>query len=119
MTQDELKELIQYDSNTGIFVWAKNRRGKAIKGALAGRTHPSGHRVIRVNTTSYYAHRLAWLYVYGSIPENLMIDHINGVRDDNRIENLRVATAKQNSENRGIKHTPSRLQLFLKNRVNT
>jgi hypothetical protein len=116
MNQEKLKDLLFYEPQTGVFTWLKNRGGSAYKGTTAGRLHPSGHRVIRVSITSYYAHRLAWLYVYGEMPSDILVDHINGKRDDNRIDNLRLATVKQNAENRGIKHTPSKLQLFLKTR---
>jgi hypothetical protein len=119
MNQDLIKEFIHYEPTTGQLTWLKDRGGKAKKGSVVGNLNASGHRVLRLKDKSYYAHRVAWVYVYGSIPENLLIDHINGKRDDNRIENLRLATHKQNNENQGIKHTPSKLQLFLKNRENT
>ena len=119
MDQNIIKELLHYEPNTGIFTWLKHRGGKTKKGSIAGSLHKCGYMVIRINVKHYYAHRVAWIYVHGSIPEHVLIDHINGKRNDNRIENLRLATYQQNNENRGIKHTPSRLQLFLKNRENT
>lgn len=119
LTQARLRELLQYNPETGIFTWLQRRAGKAQKGSIAGRYHPSGHRIIRVDVTSYYAHRLAWIYVHGHIPDGLVIDHINNVRDDNRICNLRPVTQKVNIQNRIYKKQVSRLQRFLKNRENT
>lgn len=58
-----------------------------------------GYIAICVKTKTYKAHRLAWLYVYGEMPKN-QIDHINGIKDDNRIDNLREATASENMFNR-------------------
>jgi len=119
LTQARLRELLHYDPETGIFTWLQRRAGKAQKGSIAGRYHPSGHRIIRVDVTSYYAHRLAWIYVHSYIPDGLVIDHINHVRDDNRICNLRPVTHKVNSQNCIYKTHVSKLQLFLKNRENT
>lgn len=66
-------------------------------GDRAGSTK-NGYVIIRINGRGYRAHRLAWLYVYGQWP-TLMIDHINGKRSDNRIENLRDVQAYVNVEN--------------------
>lgn len=61
---------------------------------VAGSVNPvCGHRVIIINQNRYKAHRLAWLYVYGSWPP-FEIDHINGLPDDNRIFNLRLIEAR-------------------------
>jgi hypothetical protein len=94
LTSSRVRELLSYDPLTGVFVW---KRGRA-KGQEAGWRHGKGYRTIRVDRRSYLAHRLAWLFVTGEWPTQ--IDHINGDRADNRIENLREATPTQNMCNR-------------------
>lgn len=69
-------------------------------GEIAGGLHHSGYKQIKVNNVIYSAHRLMWIYHNGSIDENMQIDHINGIKDDNHIENLRLITAQQNCFNR-------------------
>ena len=70
------------------------------KNKIAGSLHKSGYRQIKINNVIYPAHRLIWIFCNGSIDENMQIDHINGIKDDNRIENLRLVTAQQNCFNR-------------------
>lgn len=65
----------------------------------AGGFRTDGYIVITIDCKQYKAHRLAWLYMYGTWPKN-HIDHLNGVRNDNRIENLRDADDQINMENR-------------------
>jgi hypothetical protein len=95
ITQAELKDLLTYNSDTGIFNWIKRN------GNVAGYTTVKGYVRILINYKLYPAHRLAWLYVNGSFP-NKFIDHINHVCDDNRIINLREATVSQNAQNQII-----------------
>ena len=57
-----------------------------------------GYIKINIYGKEYLAHRLAWLYVYGKLPESFL-DHINEIRDDNRITNLRLATLQENYHN--------------------
>ena len=71
-------------------MWRAARR-KIKVGAIAGTLYPNCYRYVTINRKRYCEHRLAWLYVYGKWPED-MVDHINGIKDDNRIENLREAT---------------------------
>jgi hypothetical protein len=102
-TQQELKQLFSYLPETGEFRWLNSIRNGAIKqGDIAGSTNNDGYTMIKVRGRTYPAHRLAWLYVYGSQPSS-GIDHINGIRIDNRIANLRLATVKQNNENTSIR----------------
>lgn len=102
LKHEELKSLLAYDEATGIFTWASDRaRFKA--GQQAGSVSKKhGYIDIGIKMVSYRAHRLAWLYITGEWPRE-MIDHINGVRTDNRFCNLRLATCSENQHNRGAK----------------
>ena len=99
LTQERLKELLDYDTATGVFV-RRVSRGKAKAGNIAGYTHHEGYVLISIDGRKRLAHRLAWLYTYGYWPTS-QLDHINRVRDDNRIENLREVTDQENHWNRG------------------
>lgn len=99
LAHDELMSLLVYDPGTGLFRW-RRLLGKSSRkiGGIAGCLNGSGYHVIGIRKTSYRAHRLAWLYVTGNWPTN-EIDHINGIRNDNRFCNLREATSAQNKWN--------------------
>lgn len=101
---DRLRELLEFDEKTGVFKWLKPPSNRTAKRSVAGVVTGAGYRYIRVDRKSYLAHRLAWLYVHGEWPKNL-IDHINLVRDDNRIANLRQATSAQNGHNARLRST--------------
>ena len=101
LTQAELKKLLIYDPVTGVFTNRVTRNSQALIGNEAGTNHPDGYRHMKINHKCYLAHRLAWLYVHGAWP-NGQIDHINGNRKDNSIENLRLVCNKQNSENQTL-----------------
>lgn len=92
ITQSELKDILHYDQGTGVFTWIKNS-------IVAGTVEKKGYIAIKINRKSYKAHRLAWLYIYGNFPKE-QIDHLNGIKNDNCINNLREATASENMLNR-------------------
>jgi len=97
LTQEYLKSILDYDFDTGIFTWKVNKANRTKVGDIAGWSY-NGYREIEINNKAYKAHRLAWLYVYGEMPKNL-VDHIDGNRSNNKIANLREATYQENSEN--------------------
>lgn len=97
---NSIKKSLNYNPETGIFTWKLDKNQFAKKGSIAGCYDKDGYLIIKCGKT-YKAHRLAWLYTYGEWPKG-QIDHINGVRDDNRIENLREVTNRQNCQNWGI-----------------
>ncbi|MES0266800.1 HNH endonuclease [Citrobacter sedlakii] len=100
LTQEKLKSLLHYDPETGIFTRKKGGGGRAA-GSMAGWVNGHGYIQISVDGRDYKAHRLAMLYMYGERPE--MVDHINMIRSDNRIVNLRAATRAQNGQNSRIR----------------
>ena len=101
MTQKYLKEILEYDPDTGVFKWKKVLKFSPKKiGDIAGTYDRQGYIIIRHKNKSYKAHRLAFLYVYGYIPD--IVDHINLIKDDNRISNLRGVSASSNCQNRDI-----------------
>ena len=109
ITYREAKKLLDYDQTTGIFTWKEreirsefSRTDKTwnarFAGKIAGTKHSDGYLTIVIFGEHYLAHRVVWLLAMGKWPKE-HIDHINGVRDDNRLCNLREATNEQNSYN--------------------
>lgn len=94
ITAVELREIMHYDSLSGVFTWLHNSK-------VAGTVRSDGHIQIRINGVGYQAHRLAWLYVTGEWPK-CVIDHINRVTGDNRFINLRDVSISENTLNHGI-----------------
>lgn len=96
-TQEELALLRQhyaYDAKTGVIT--SRRTGKPV-----GYKNQKGYLRIDFRGKLYRAHHIAWAFVMGEWPES-MLDHINQIKDDNRIENLRLATMHGNNVNRGV-----------------
>jgi hypothetical protein len=111
LTQEILRELLDYDPETGVFVWKPRDRkwfqsdhswktwNARFPGRKAGgRKTRNGYSIFAIFGRHYYAHRLAWLYAYGAWPAG-DVDHINHKRADNSIFNLRLATRSQNMAN--------------------
>ncbi|MBQ0917460.1 HNH endonuclease [Hydrogenophaga aromaticivorans] len=97
ITSERLRELLSYDPLTGLFRWRMGRRSVKA-GALAGSLKKNGYVHISIDFQTHCAHRLAWLYVYGSFP-GPYLDHKNAVKSDNRIANLRDVTCSANLQN--------------------
>lgn len=99
-----LRSLFLYDPVTGRLCHKANRRRvKAGSYADSTRRADGYHQVaLRLDGKQYQlkAHRVAWILEHGAIPDGLQVDHINGIRDDNRLCNLRLVTQRENDQNR-------------------
>jgi len=98
MNADKLKSLFNYDRDSGIFTRRTNNNGYKV-GDVVGGLATAGYLTTVVKGKVYRLHRLAWLYEYGTNP-NDEIDHINHIRNDNRINNLRSVTKQENMKNK-------------------
>lgn len=98
LTQQKLKDVTSYDPETGYLTWRVATSNVVKVGDLVGNLDSLGYRDARVCGVRSRVHRLVWLYVYGEWPSGL-IDHINTDKSDNRIVNLRIASARQNVQN--------------------
>jgi hypothetical protein len=92
-----LKSILDYNQETGIFTW-KVKKGIFKKGDIAGYLETKGYLGICINYVRYRLHRIAYFYKTGSWPKG-QIDHINGIRSDNRFCNLRDVSQNQNMSN--------------------
>ena len=100
-SSEELRQLLRYEADTGDLVWKVTNSNRAQAGAVAGCFHKAtGYIVVKVNGRLYRAHRLVWEIVRGECPAE--IDHIDGNRSNNRIENLRSVDRSGNNQNRGV-----------------
>ena len=96
---EELRRILDYNPETGEFCWKVYRPGK--KPNQFGVMATNGYVVTRIGYQKYLLHRLAWAHFYGYWPQN--VDHINRIKTDNRICNLREATRSQNLANRSVR----------------
>ena len=97
LTYDQLVEELHYDQITGIFTRKKSCKGRK-ENAIVGSKRKDGYLTTSFRRKFFYIHRLAWFYIYKEWPNGL-IDHINGIKSDNRIDNLRIVTHSQNLQN--------------------
>ena len=103
VTQKRLKELLNYDPESGVFKWRKpivSRNQPEIAGYSEEQKSKIYYTRIYIDGEKHYAHRLAWLYVYGVFPE--IIDHIDGDGENNRICNLRNTSISENLKNKKL-----------------
>ena len=99
LDHETLTRILDYDPETGVFVWKEKIAAKVVVGRVAG-FPDNGYVRISMYGNQHMAHRLAWFYVYGKWPDE-EIDHIDMDRSNNRIANLRAATKAENMRNRG------------------
>ena len=116
-SQARLRELLDYDPLSGGLVWKSHQRRTDYIGRPAGSTKP-GYVRVSLDQQFYAAHRLIWVWMTGEDPGALEVDHIDRDRQNNRWDNLRLATVSQNRMNcavksrsglpKGVKHNKGR-----------
>ena len=104
LTQQELKRVLNYEPDTGLWCWRVQTSKRVDVGDSAGYRRSDGYLCIRIHGKLYLGHRLAWLYVYGVWPPS-GIDHIDVDKSNCRISNLRLATQSENGRNHHKRNT--------------
>ena len=100
LTAEAVRERFHYDPQTGHLIH-RYRVGKRRPGERGGIQKPYGYRHIHINGREYLEHRVIWLYAHGEWPKHT-IDHINQNPADNRLENLRDVTVRENCQNKTV-----------------
>jgi hypothetical protein len=98
LTATRLREALDYDKETGLFTWLVTNSRRSVAGTIVGLPVPVMYPRIRVDKELYSAHILAWLHAYGKFPID-DIDHIDGNRNNNRLDNLRDVKRNKNMQN--------------------
>ena len=100
LTLERAAQLLTCDPEAGIIRWIKGDvKRRVASGQIAGWLNKTGYRLVEIDGVSHLVHRLIWLFVHGEFPSDIL-DHINGVRTDNRIVNLRIVSHSENNQNR-------------------
>lgn len=116
-TQARVRELFKYDPATGDLIWRERPQShfasvpafhsfKArFEGRVAGHIESQGYRIIVFDGRGWKAHKVTWLFIHGEWVKypDFEIDHVNGIRSDNRIQNLRKVTKSLNQRNASIR----------------
>lgn len=102
MTFERVDYALRYEPDTGNFYWKVAFSDKTRVGIIAGGINRQGYHRVRIDGHYYLGHRLAWLLIHKEWPA-VEIDHINRVKNDNRLCNLREATHSQNHANTGLR----------------
>jgi hypothetical protein len=105
LTANRLREVLDYNSETGVFTWRVALRPRMKIGTVAGWLDERGYRRVRIDARPYLAHRLAWLWMTGEWPSG-RLDHRDGDPGNNCWSNLREAMQSQNSANSSIRKGP-------------
>jgi hypothetical protein len=101
ITQDQVKELFNYDKRTGDLTWKAPLNCSIKIGAAAGYVDANGYLISQIAGKKYKNHRIIFLYCHGYLPP--ILDHIDADKLNNRIDNLRVCTLSENSHNANIR----------------
>ena len=101
LTQSKLKDILDYNPETGEWRWLKTLANRAQAGSPAGSINREGYKTISINKKKYQSSRLAWLFMTGDWPE-IEIDHIDRNKSNDKWSNLRQATRSENAINRNL-----------------
>ena len=100
----ELRDRLRYDAETGHLYWVAPKSNRLRPGQRAGCKMVNGYQKIALYQEQMYIHHIVWYLTHGEWPTE-MIDHINGDRSDNRVENLRLANQSQQNFNMGLRES--------------